>query len=235
MASRGSGRRKNSDFENPSPPGEGSSPGPCSAIRRVILRTEHRPEDVDRGQLVDVAGGSHQQAGGEFVGRIGGPSLPGLDDRGCVRVWPDQVQRRRGRRRDRPEDQQRHDSELTAASAAQRPEQVVVLVLVALHDATVRQDHLRADELVAGEPVLAAQDAEPATERQSRDPDGRPATRSDRNAVRLDLVEPCPGAHGRNAFLDRYGVHRADVDDDPSGGGAAREAVPSTARRRPEP
>jgi hypothetical protein len=43
-------------------------------------------------------------------------------------------------RREGAEDQGRDDAEVAAASAAQRPEQLAVVLLVAVDDAAVRQD-----------------------------------------------------------------------------------------------
>ena len=77
---------------------------------------------------------------------------------------------------------------MPAAGATQSPEEIRVSVLVAVDDATVGQDDLRPDELVGGEPVLAAEDSEPAAERQPRDPDRRAGPAGDREAELVELL-----------------------------------------------
>ena len=113
------------------------------------------------------------------------------------------MQGRGGRRRNRPQGERREDAELAAAGAAQRPEQVAVPAFVAVDDAAVGEDDLRRGELVAGEPVAAAEDAEAAAEHEPGDPDGRAAAGGDRDAVRLqrvvDVAQPRPGADRRDA------------------------------------
>ena len=75
------------------------------------------------------------------------------------------------------------DAEHAAAGSPQRPEQLLVAFLVAVDDAAVGQDDLCAEQLIGREPVRAAEDPEPAAERQARDADGRPAPGGDRQAV----------------------------------------------------
>ena len=80
-------------------------------------------------------------------------------------------------------------------------------LLVAVDDAAVGEHHLRGDELVAGQTVLAAEDPEPAAEHEPGDPDGRAAAGGDRHAVRLerviDVAESRPGADRRHPVADR--------------------------------
>ena len=61
---------------------------------------------------------------------------------------PDQVEPGRGRRRDSTDDQGRDHAEDATTGAAECPEQVRVMALVALEDATIRQNHLRPTQLV---------------------------------------------------------------------------------------
>lgn len=61
---------------------------------------------------------ANEHAGGESIRRSGCPGLPGVDDRGCEGVWPDQVEARRGWCRERVEDQGRDHAEIAAASTA---------------------------------------------------------------------------------------------------------------------
>ena len=89
-----------------------------------------------------------------------------------------------------------------------------------------------AEQLVGREAVRAAEDPEPAAEREARDADGRPAPGGDRQAVCVERVvhgaEPRPGADGHHAVGDRHGVHRRYVDHD---SGGASSAPRSSGRR----
>ena len=183
----------------------------------------------------------NEQAGGELVRRVGRPPLPGLDHGDGVALLPLQVQGRGGRCRNRPQ-RERHDAELAAAGAAQRPEQVAVPAFVAVDDAAVGEDDLRGGELVAGEPVPAAEDAEAAAEDEPGDPDGRAAAGGDRDAVRLqrvvDVAQPRPGAdrrdalpRGTTAFIGLVSRRIPRVEERP-----AKQWPPErTARSTPEP
>lgn len=125
------------------------------------------------------------------------------------------------------------------ARAAQRPEQVSVVVLVAREDAAVREDDRRSEEMIGGQAMFAAEDAEPAAEREAGDPDGRSVSGRDRQSILVQSVvhvaEPGPRADGRDAVRDRYRAHRAHVYDDPFGRRAAGEAVSSAANGGPQP
>jgi hypothetical protein len=61
---------------------------------------------------------------------------------------------------------------LAAARAAQSPEQVRFMVVVAIHDASVREHDLCADEAIAGQPVLAPEQTDPAAQGEAGDADG---------------------------------------------------------------
>ena len=112
---------------------------------------------------------------------------------------------------------------------------------VAVDDAAVGEDDLRGGELVAGEPVPAAEDAEAAAEDEPGDPDGRSAAGGDRDAVRLqrvvDVAQPRPGADRRDpspsetAFIGLTSRRIPRVEERP-----AKQWPPErTARCRPEP
>jgi hypothetical protein len=58
---------------------------------------------------------------------------------------------------------------------AQRPEEFLIMMLVALDDAAVSQDYLRPEQAIRGQAVLAAEDPEPAAQGEAGDPDVRPA------------------------------------------------------------
>ncbi len=65
---------------------------------------------------------------------------------------------------------ERGDNAEVASSAAQRPEQVRVLLVVGLNDAAVGGDHFGGDEVVRGEAELAAEPADAAAGGQAADP-----------------------------------------------------------------
>jgi len=72
---------------------------------------------------------------------------------------------------DSGEAQRRDHTELAAAGAAQSPEQVGFVVVVALHDAAICEHHLCADKAIARQPVLASEQAYPAAQGEARDAD----------------------------------------------------------------
>ncbi len=79
------------------------------------------------------------------------------------------------------------DPEVTAA-AAQAPEQVGVLVRAGVQQPAVGGDEIGADEVVAGEAVLAHQPADPTAERVPGDTRRRYEASGGGEAVRLRLV-----------------------------------------------
>ena len=97
-------------------------------------------------------------------------------------------------------------AEAKRACAAQRPEQILVALLVALHHAPVGQHHLGRDQLVRRQPPATAQQAEPAAERLAADPDRGAAAGRDRDFVLgqggVEVAEPEAGPHGRRTVRD---------------------------------
>jgi hypothetical protein len=87
----------------------------------VGFGAELGPEQVDYGRLVDISRGDDQQTGCEFVGAGGSPSLPGIDERGRLSVWPEQVECCAVRCGNGVEGKGRDYTEVAAASAAQCP------------------------------------------------------------------------------------------------------------------
>jgi hypothetical protein len=81
-----------------------------------------------------------------------------------------------GRRRNGFEGQGRNYAELSTARSAQRPEQLSVVVIIAVEHAAIGHHHLRADQVIGGQAVLPAEDSEAAPERRSHDRE-RPAGR----------------------------------------------------------
>ena len=158
---------------------------------------------------------------GDLVGRGGRPLAEHLQQ---VAVGVGRVEDRPGvdQRADRMELELelRHDAEV-AASAAQPPEQVGVLGLARVDEPAVGGDDVGADEVVAGEAVLAHQPADAAAEREAADAGRRDETARRREAVRLGLVVDVgpdrTAADGRPARIgiDAHAVHRREVDHDP--------------------
>ena len=203
----------------------GVGPG---AVKRAV--------EVHGGGAVGVVAGGDLQARGQLVGSGRGPPLPGPDDGGGVCVRPCQMHVGGGLRRGHgPEDKRRHDAEVAGAGAAERPEQVRLVVVVALEDAAVGEHDLRPDEVVGGDAVLPSEDPEAAAQGQPRHPDRRAGAAGDREVVVLqglvDLAEARAGAHRGHAFGDRHRPHRRDVHEQAPGRGVGREAVPAGAGR----
>lgn len=139
----------------------------------------------------------------------------------------------RGRRhRDGAEAEGRDNSEVAAAGTSQRPEQVLIVIPVALDYVTVREDDLRAKQMVTGEAVLPAEYPEPAAECETGDPDRVTGAGRESKAVHLQrVVEPAEtyaGADRCHTLHDRHGVHGRHIDDHPFGRRTPRNGVPST-------
>jgi hypothetical protein len=142
---------------------------------------------------------------------------------------------RRGRGRHRTEAEGGDDAEVAAAGAAKSPEQLLVVTLVAIDDASVGQNDLRAEELIAGKAVLVAEDPDAAAEREAGNPDRRPATSCDRELLGSERLvhvpEPCTRADRRDTTGHRNGPHRRDVDHDAARERTADKAVPTAPDR----
>src|SRR4029450_9200345 len=151
----------------------GARPGDqlVDQIRSVGLGDEQRAVHVDGGRPVDVAGGGHLQAHSELVGSVRRPRLPGFDHAGGARKGPCHVYVRGVRGGDGPEDERRHHAEVAGAGASERPEQVLVVVLVTLEDAAVGKDELGSEQVRGGDAIPPAEDPKPTAERQTGHPD----------------------------------------------------------------
>ena len=90
--------------------------------------------------------------------------------------------------------------------------------LARAHEPTVREDHVRADDVVAGEAVASHQPSEAAAEREAGDPGGRHSAAGRREAVRRGrVVELAPrraaaGQRDPAHRIDDYVAHAAQVD-----------------------
>jgi hypothetical protein len=116
---------------------------------------------------------------------------------------------------------ERGDHAEAPAAAAQRPQQLRVLVLRRAHQPAIGGDELRRDEVVAGEAVLALQPAGAAAEREPADAGGGHAAARGGEAVRLGgAVDLRPGGAAADAgdaggrvHLDV--AHRPHVEHEP--------------------
>src|SRR5919106_4199091 len=141
-------------------------------VGRVRFRAEHDADHTDGGRLLDVGAGPDQQARRQLLRGGRRPRLPGVDRRGCLGGGPRHVEVRRGWRWDGPERERGHHAEVAGTGSAERPEQILFVMLVALDDPAVRQDDLRPEQVVGCQPVPSPDDPEPSPEREPGDPDG---------------------------------------------------------------
>ena len=132
---------------------------------------------------------------------------------------------------------ERGDHPEVAAAAAQRPEQVGVLVGTGVDELPVRRDDVGTDQAVAGQAAATEQPADTAAEGEPGDPGRRhqPAGQREPELLRL-LVEVAPQATGLRddpacGRIDPDPLHRGQVEDHPAvGGGEAGDAVPAAAQ-----
>ena len=217
--------------------GLGAYPGNQVAeeFRGLGLPGEHHAEDVGQGRPRTVTGRGQPQGGVELAGAGRRPGLPGLDRDGRMIEGPDQVEHGGRRRRQRAKYERRDHAEVAATGTAQRPEQFLLGVLAGLDDPAVRQDDLCPQQVIAGQAVLAAEDPDPASEREAGDPDGGTAAGGDRPAAGgqrvVEISEPRTGTDRRHVTVYGHRAHRCHVDDDPLGRGVAGDRVPATADR----
>jgi hypothetical protein len=163
------------------------------------------------------------------------PGLPGGDQflKGDVR--PACLDAGGHRLGDGVEPQRRDHTELAATRPAQTPEQVRFVVMVAVHDAAVREHDLCADEAVAGQPVPAPEQADPAAEGEAGDADRGTAPGRQGAAVgverRVHLSQARAGSdRGDPVVCHGDAVEAGQVEHDPVRRRPAREAVPPATR-----
>jgi hypothetical protein len=118
-----------------------------------------------------------------------------------------------------PEQERRDDAEV-AAAAADRPEQVGVLVGISTDDRAVGQHHLGLQQAVDAEPMLAGEMADAAAQGEAADA-GRPDDAAGRGHAHLvgGAIDLAPGAaaahpHGLVVSVDVDLAHRREVDHD---------------------
>lgn len=72
-------------------------------------------------------------------------------------LFPDEMEGSAFRRRHRVEDERRNDAELASARAAQCPEEIAVVLLVAVEDSWVGKHDTRREKTIGRQPVPAAE------------------------------------------------------------------------------
>ena len=134
-----------------------------------------------------------------------------------------------------------HDAEAAAASA-KRPEELLVLGLARGEHVSVRGDDLERDEVVRGQPVLAAEPADPAREREPGDARLRDDAERSREAVLLrcgvELAErdAAAGSGRARGGIDLDRLQLAEIEHEPAvGERVAGDAVAASAHRDGEP
>ena len=170
-----------------------------------------------------------------------GPPRRPRGSRGAGRRPPPRVEDRAGEHRRAHGVQgvlERGDHPEVAAAAAQRPEQVRVLLRAGVHQLPVRRDEVGADQVVGGQAAAPDQPAESAAEGEPGDPGRRhhPPGHGEPEGLCL-VVEVAPQAAGlrddaAGRRIDSDALHGREVQDDPAvGGREARDAVAATAYR----
>jgi hypothetical protein len=110
-----------------------------------------------------------------------------------------------------------------------------VPVLVAPDHAPVGQHDLSREQLVGRQSVAPAEDADPASEHQTRDAHRRSAAAGDRPSLRVqrvvELAEPGAGPDRHGVAGDRDRAQTAEVDESAGGRGRPGEAMTTRADR----
>jgi hypothetical protein len=135
----------------------------------------------------------------------------------------------------------RGDAEV-AAAAADRPEQVGMVLAVDRHALAIRGHDLGREQVVDGQPELADEVADPATERDPADPDGSRVAEPDDKPVLTDRLghlrrgEAGLGPCRPSLDIDLEALHVREVEDDPALRHAVTGiAVPTASNRELEP
>jgi hypothetical protein len=122
------------------------------------------------------------------------------------------------------------------ACAPETPEQVRVLILVGVHEATVRRHDVDRQQVVDREPELPLQAPHTAPERQPGGPgvrdDADRADEPERLRLVVELREDGTAVHPRSAarWIDAHAAHPREIDHDPVvAGRKARNTVPAAA------
>ena len=183
--------------------------------------------DGDSRPPVQVLGDDRQRGdgaepddGAELVGRFGDEVPVEAQHVGGILGRPEDRSGHHGRADGVQREPERGDDAEVAAAAAQRPEQVGVFVGGRPDDAALGGDHLGGQQVVDGEPVLAHEKADAATEREPGDAGvAHDAARGGQTVGLCLVVDVAPqrtALHQRRAAdrVDPDGPHRREVDDD---------------------
>lgn len=204
----------------------------------VGLGQRGRSECRDRDRLARL--GDDREVDGELVRGVRCPRLPCGHDLFDGDVGPPRLHACGQRLRDGGELQRGDDSELSAARTAERPEQLRLVRIVAVHHAAVGQYDLCSDQAIAGQSVLSSEQADAAAEREAGDADGRSAPGRQCPAVRVqrgvDLSQAGAGADRRDA-VGGHGdvVQLGEVEHDSVGRRTSGEAMPTPTHRESFP
>src|SRR5215212_4970838 len=102
------------------------------------------------------------------------------------------------------------NSEVPAATAAQRPEQIGMLLLAGPERPAIGVDEVDGNEIVTGEPILAREKADATAESQAGDADARTGPRGDRDSVLPQTTIAIEQAN--TGADDRLAARRVDLD-----------------------
>ena len=129
-----------------------------------------------------------EQAGRKRVRSIGRPRLPCVDHLTSCRRRPSQMKAGRSRLSNGVEHKSRDDGEVLPTRAAQRPEQVLLLLLVAFRNAPIPQHDANVTEPIARQPMAPSENAQTATKRESGNPNCRAAAGDNGQATLVECV-----------------------------------------------
>ena len=115
-----------------------------------------------------------------------------------------------------------HHAEV-AAAATQRPEEFGLVVRICQHDASVRENNLRGEQVIQREPEAADQRPITAAQCEPCHADGSHRARHGRKVIRFRRRENARSAHasgdarGKAVRTDEDVVHGAQIDHDTAG------------------
>ncbi len=191
----------------------------------LFRRTRVAPDDTAHGLAVQMVGegrsGHHEkrEEAAQFLRRLQDELTVPTQHLGCLVELPQRRPGVVGVHGMRPEHERRNDAEV-AATAADRPVEILVLLGAGGDRAPVGQHHVGGQQVVDGEAVLPGQVADAAAQRQAGDPCGGDGAGGNRQAVgvrrRVHIVPGAAAAHPDRpgAGVDGDVVHPREVDDE---------------------
>ena len=185
-ASTAGRRSRSARRSRPPGRGRGSARGRLAVGDRPGVHAQHADGDAAAQVLGDVVlvGRREDRAGQRELRRRGVHDVAEARQHlgGPLELEERDAAEHLGRQRMERELERRHDAE-GAAAAAQRPQQVGVLVGGRAHDRAVPRHQLGGEQVVAGQAVLALQPARAAAQRQPGDAGGGDAAAGRRQPV----------------------------------------------------